>query len=131
MYTDGREKIPGNVRAMLFSNPVEMFKMAEDAWEFQSGHADLAFQYLEKEERALHAYYSKELRAKRQATAAMDEESAALEVQVRQLKAEIEEEKARQAREKEAQLWGRMAYPQGSVKSPVMERRSRRNEDPR
>jgi len=63
---DGRNKLPANIKALLFGDPMEMFKQGADMWEFQKGHVDMFFRIMEKEFRRMREEGQAELTAKRE-----------------------------------------------------------------
>ena len=62
IYLDGREALPDQVKSMVFGNPVEMAMKAMEMWEFHSFHADMAFNFLERQQKKIHEKHDAEMR---------------------------------------------------------------------
>jgi len=132
---DDPSKMPNNVRTMLFCNPVELYKLATEAWEFQCGHADLINRQLAQKLQGMRQQFERDTAAKRseiketEAKAqAQEDRIARLQDEIRKEKALLQELEANEARQAgrgtpEAAAKPRQGYPTGSVTSPPVRRR--------
>ena len=131
---DDPNKMPNNVRTLLFCNPVELFKMATEAWEFQSGHADLINRQLRQKLQGMCQQFERDAGSKRSAIKETEAKAQAQEDRISQLQAEIRKEKAllqyleakqagRGTPEARAKPRQPPLYPTGTVTSPPVKRR--------
>jgi len=114
--TDEPEKLPPNIRALLFANPIELFKQANDVWEFQTGHAAIFFREKDKEIKRIREEGKAELVRSRNESMKMEAAISAAQERNLQLRKRLEEVQ----REQQARAY----LPAGSVASPPI-RRSR------
>ena len=109
--------------------------MATEAWEFQSGHADLINRQLRQKLQGMCQQFERDAGSKRSAIKETEAKAQAQEDRITQLQAEIRKEKAllQELEANEAKQGGRgtpearakprQGYPTGSVTSPPVKRR--------
>jgi len=116
--TDDPDKLPPNIRALLFGNPVDMQKQAAEVWEFQNGHAIMSIKAMEKELKRVREEGAAELERRQERNRKMEAENAQGLEDIRKLKEKKRALEQQAAAEKAAQRRPAAYLPRGSVKSP-------------
>jgi len=111
---DGRDKLPSNIKA-LFGNPVDLLKQAIEAWEYQTGHADMFFRVTDKDFRRVREDGQAEVNGKLQKNMQLEAAVAAVEQRNHELSERI---KAMQKDLEKASSVPQAYRPMGTVKSP-------------
>lgn len=130
---DDPNKMPNDVRTLLFCNPIELFKMATEAWEFQSGHADLTNRQMRHKLQGMCRQFERDAGSKQSAIKETEAKAQAQEDRINRIQAMIRKEKAllqqldateaRQASKGTPETVRQSFYPTGTITSPPVKRR--------
>jgi len=114
--TDHPEKLPANIRAILFGNPMEMYKQANEVWEFQTGHAAIFFRQMDKEIQQIREEGKAESIRIRKESLKLEAAISAGQERNMQLRKRLEE--LQREEDQQAPAPASAYLPQGSVRSP-------------